>query len=156
MGRSCLALLWELGLSSVLILINGTIAHEGRWIFFSHQHGIRIWVTGLETVFGVTDSLRLYLGVTDSPLVGDVTWIILRTDSWRDHPGWTCATKSKVWAWPDLVSDKDKFCMCQIVVWGRLVYAEIAESEMGSEWGELPFGSTWHKRGSLEFNGKLL
>jgi hypothetical protein len=27
----------------------------------------------LETVFGVTDGLRLYLGVTGSPLVGYVT-----------------------------------------------------------------------------------
>jgi hypothetical protein len=26
-------------------------------------------VTGLETVFGVTNGLRLFLGVTDSPLV---------------------------------------------------------------------------------------
>jgi hypothetical protein len=30
-------------------------------------------VTGLETVSGVTGSLRLYLGVTGSPLVGYVT-----------------------------------------------------------------------------------
>jgi hypothetical protein len=30
-------------------------------------------VTSLETVFGVTDGLRLYLGVTGSPLVGYVT-----------------------------------------------------------------------------------
>jgi hypothetical protein len=37
------------------------------------QHGVRIWVTGLETVSGVTDSLRLYLGVIGSPLVGYVT-----------------------------------------------------------------------------------
>jgi hypothetical protein len=29
-------------------------------------------VTGSETVFGVTDDLRLYLGVTSSPLVGYV------------------------------------------------------------------------------------
>jgi hypothetical protein len=30
-------------------------------------------VTGLETISGVTDGLRLYLGVTGSPLVGYVT-----------------------------------------------------------------------------------
>jgi hypothetical protein len=30
-------------------------------------------VIGLETVSGVTDGLRLYLGVTGSPLVGYVT-----------------------------------------------------------------------------------
>jgi hypothetical protein len=30
-------------------------------------------VTGLETVSGVTDGLRLLLGVTGSPLVGYVT-----------------------------------------------------------------------------------
>jgi hypothetical protein len=30
-------------------------------------------VTGLETVFGITDSVRLYLGITGSPLVGYVT-----------------------------------------------------------------------------------
>jgi hypothetical protein len=44
-------------------------------------------VTSLETVSGVTDGLRLYLGVTSSPLVGYVIWILLRTGSWRDHPG---------------------------------------------------------------------
>jgi hypothetical protein len=38
-----------------------------------------IWVTGLETVSGVTDGLMPYLGVTGSPLVGYVTRIILRT-----------------------------------------------------------------------------
>jgi hypothetical protein len=42
------------------------------------------------------------------------------------------------------------------VVWGRLVYAGIIGSEMGGEQGELLFASTRHKRGSLEFNGKLL
>jgi hypothetical protein len=26
--------------------------------------GVRIWVTGLKTVSGVTDNLRLYLGVS--------------------------------------------------------------------------------------------
>jgi hypothetical protein len=139
-----------------LILINRTIAHERRWLIFLYQHGVRIWVTSLETVSGVTDSLRLYLGVTDSPLIWYVTWIILRTSSWRDHPGWTCATTSQVWARPDLVSGRDQFCTCQTVVWGRLVYDRIAGSEMGGERGELLLGSTWHKRGSLEFNGKLL
>jgi hypothetical protein len=69
LGRSCLELLWELGFSLVLILVNRTIAHEGRWIIFLYQHGVRIWVTGLETVSGVTDSLRLFLGVIGSPLV---------------------------------------------------------------------------------------
>jgi hypothetical protein len=69
LGRSCLALLWELGLSLVLILINGTITHEGRWIIFLLQHGVRIWVTGFETMSRVTDSLWLFLGVTSSPLV---------------------------------------------------------------------------------------
>jgi hypothetical protein len=38
---------------------------------------VAIWcldlVTSLETVSGVTDSLRLYLGVTGSPLDGYVT-----------------------------------------------------------------------------------
>jgi hypothetical protein len=43
-----------------------------------------------------------------------------------------------------------------MVVRGRLVYAEITGSEMGGERGELLFKSTKHKRGSLEFNGKLL
>jgi hypothetical protein len=56
-----------------LILINRTAAYEGRWIIFLEQHGGRIWVTGLETVPGVTDGLRLYLGVTGSPLVGYAT-----------------------------------------------------------------------------------
>jgi hypothetical protein len=56
-----------------LIMINRTIAHEGRWIIFLQQHGVRIWVTSLETVAGVTDGLRLYLGVTGSTLVGYVT-----------------------------------------------------------------------------------
>jgi hypothetical protein len=36
---------------------------------FLKQHGVRVLVTGLEIVFGVTDGLRLYLGVTDSPLI---------------------------------------------------------------------------------------
>jgi hypothetical protein len=44
-------------------------------------------VTGLEIVSGVTDSLRLYLGVTGSPLAGYVTGIILRTGYWRGHLG---------------------------------------------------------------------
>jgi hypothetical protein len=39
---------------------------------------------------------------------------------------------------------------------GRLVYVGIAGSEMGGEQGDLLFGSTRHKRGSLEVNGKLL
>jgi hypothetical protein len=52
-----------------LILINRTIAHEGRWIIFLYHHGVRIWEISLETVSGVTDSLRLYLRVTSSPLV---------------------------------------------------------------------------------------
>jgi hypothetical protein len=56
-----------------LISINRTIAHGRRWIIFLSQHGVRIWVTGLETVSGVTDSLRLCLGLTGSPLVGYVT-----------------------------------------------------------------------------------
>jgi hypothetical protein len=34
-----------------------------------YQYDVRIWVTGLETVSGVTDGLRLYLGVIGSPLV---------------------------------------------------------------------------------------
>jgi hypothetical protein len=42
------------------------------------------------------------------------------------------------------------------VVRGRLVDAKIIRSEMGGERGRLLFGSTWHKRVSLEFNGKLL
>jgi hypothetical protein len=33
------------------------------------QYGVRIWVTGLETMFRDTNSLRLFLGVTGSPLV---------------------------------------------------------------------------------------
>jgi hypothetical protein len=37
-----------------------------------------------------------------------------------------------------------------------MVYARITESEMGGERGGLLFRSTRHKRGSLEFNGKLL
>jgi hypothetical protein len=43
-----------------------------------------------------------------------------------------------------------------MVVRGRLVYAEIIGSEMGGERGDLFLGSTRHKRGSLEFNGKFL
>jgi hypothetical protein len=50
------------------------------------EYGVRIWVTGLETVSEVTNSLRLLLGVTCSPLVRYVTRIILRTGSWIDHP----------------------------------------------------------------------
>jgi hypothetical protein len=52
-----------------LTLSNRTIAHEERWIIFLLQHGGKIWVTDLETVSGVTDSLKLFLGVTGSPLV---------------------------------------------------------------------------------------
>jgi hypothetical protein len=63
---------------------------------------------------------------------------------------------SQVWAWSDLVNGRDQFCTCQTVVRGRLVYARIAESEMGGEQGDLLLGTTWHKRRSLEFNGKLL
>jgi hypothetical protein len=63
---------------------------------------------------------------------------------------------SQVWAWPDLVSGRDQFCMCQTVVRGRLVYAGITGSEMGGERGDLFLRSTRHKRGSLEFNRKLL
>jgi hypothetical protein len=118
-----------------LILINSTIAHEGRWIIFLLQHGVRIWVTGLETVSGVTDSLRQ------------------RTSFWRDHPGRTCATTSQVSARPDLVSGRDQFCTCQTVVRGRLIYVGIIRSEMGGERGDLLFESTRHKRRSLEFNG---
>jgi hypothetical protein len=33
------------------------------------------------------------------------------------------------------------------------VYARITESDMGGERGGLLFGSTRHKRGSIEFNG---
>jgi hypothetical protein len=62
----------------------------------------------------------------------------------------------RVWARPNLVSGRDQFCTCQTVVRGRLVYAEIGESEMRGERGDLFLGSTRHKRGSLEFNGKLL
>jgi hypothetical protein len=94
-------------------------------------------VTGLETVSGVSDSLRLYLGVTDSSLAG-------------------CATMSQVWERPNLVSGRDQFYTCQTVVPGSLVYARIAGSEMGGERGDLFLRSTRHKRGSLEFNGKLL
>jgi hypothetical protein len=43
-----------------------------------------------------------------------------------------------------------------MVVRGRLVYAEIAESKMVGERGDLFLGFTRYKRGSLEFNGKLL
>jgi hypothetical protein len=63
---------------------------------------------------------------------------------------------SQVWARTNLVSGRDQFCMCQTAVRGRLVYAGIVGSEMGGERGGLLFRSTWHKRGSLEFNGKLL
>jgi hypothetical protein len=62
---------------------------------------------------------------------------------------------SQVWVWPNLVSARDQ-CTCQTVVRGRPVYTRIVGSEMGGERGDLFFGSTWHKRGSLEFNGKLL
>jgi hypothetical protein len=40
-----------------------------------------------------------------------------------------------------------------MVVRGSLVYAGITGSEMGGKRGDLLFGSTRHKRGSLEFNG---
>jgi hypothetical protein len=46
--------------------------------------------------------------------------------------------------------------MCQTVVQGRLVYVEITGSEMGGERGDLFLRHTRNKRGSLEFNGKLL
>jgi hypothetical protein len=36
------------------------------------------------------------------------------------------------------------------------IYSGITESEMGGERGDLLFRSTRHKRGSLEFNEKLL
>jgi hypothetical protein len=62
---------------------------------------------------------------------------------------------SQVWAWPNLVSGRDQFCACQTVVRGRLVYTGITGSEMGGERGDLLFGSTWNKRGSLEFNRKI-
>jgi hypothetical protein len=39
---------------------------------------------------------------------------------------------------------------------GRLVCTGITGSEMGGEHGDLFLESTRHKRGSLEFNGKLL
>jgi hypothetical protein len=58
--------------------------------------------------------------------------------------------------WPNLVSGRGQFCTCQTVVRGRLVYAEIVGSEIGGERGDLFLGSIRHKRGSLEFNGKLL
>jgi hypothetical protein len=57
---------------------------------------------------------------------------------------------------PDLVSGRDQFCMCQMVVRGRLVYVGIALNEMGGERGDLLLGSTRHERGSIEFNGKFL
>jgi hypothetical protein len=57
---------------------------------------------------------------------------------------------------PDLLSGRDQFCTCQMVVRGKLGYARIAGSEMGGEQGNLFFESTRDKRGSLEFNGKLL
>jgi hypothetical protein len=57
---------------------------------------------------------------------------------------------------PNLVSGRDLFYTSQTVVRGRLVYVGIAESEVGGERGDLFLGSTRHKRGSLELNGKLL
>jgi hypothetical protein len=80
----------------------------------------------------------------------------LWTGAWREHPGRTCATMSQVWTPPNLVSGRDQFCTCQTVVRERVVYAEIIESEMSGEEGDLLFGSTRHKRGSLECNGYLL
>jgi hypothetical protein len=145
-----------IGIVFSLILINWNIAHEGRWTIFLQQHGVRIWLTGLEIVCGVIDGLRLYSWVTGSPLVWYVSWIIWRTGSWRDKLGWTCATMSQVWAWPNLVSGRDQFCTCQTVVQGRLLYARIAGSEMGRERGHLLLGSTRHQRGSPDFNEKLL
>jgi hypothetical protein len=142
-----LSIAFGIGFILGLILINWTIAHDWWWIIFLLQHGVRIWVTGLETVSRVTDSLRLYLVVTSSPLVWYVTRIILRTNSWRDHPGRTCATTSQVSVRPNLVSGGDQFYTCQTVVWGRLVYTGIVTSDMGGEWGDLLFGSTRHKRG---------
>jgi hypothetical protein len=43
---------------------------------------------------------------------------------------------SQVWVWPDLVSGRDQFCTCQMVVRERLVYIGIAGSEMGGERGD--------------------
>jgi hypothetical protein len=43
-----------------------------------------------------------------------------------------------------------------MVVRGRLVYTGIIESEMSGERKGILLRSTSHKRGSLEFNGKLL
>jgi hypothetical protein len=60
---------------------------------------------------------------------------------------------SQVWAQPDLVSGRDQFYTCQMVVLVRLVYARITGSEMGGERGDLLFRSTRHMRVSLEFNG---
>jgi hypothetical protein len=59
---------------------------------------------------------------------------------------------SHVWAQPDLVSGRDQFCTCQMVVQGRLLYIEIARSEMGGKRGDLFLGSTMHKGESVEFN----
>jgi hypothetical protein len=39
---------------------------------------------------------------------------------------------------------------------GRLVYIGIVGSKMGGEREDFLLGSIRHKRGSLEFNGKLL
>jgi hypothetical protein len=63
---------------------------------------------------------------------------------------------SLVGAQANIVSGRDQFCMCQTVVRGRLVYSRIAGSKMGGERGDLFLGSTRHKQGPLEFNGKLL
>jgi hypothetical protein len=60
---------------------------------------------------------------------------------------------SQVWARLELLSGIDQFCICQTVVQERVVYAGITGSEMGGEQGDLLFGSTRHKRGSLKFNG---
>jgi hypothetical protein len=48
-----------IGFDFGLILINHAIADKGRWIIFLQQDGGRICVT----------DLRLFLGVTYSPLV---------------------------------------------------------------------------------------
>jgi hypothetical protein len=76
-----LSIALRIGFLFGLILINQTIALEGRWTIFLLQNGGRICVSGFETVSRVTNSLKLFLGVISSPLVLYVTQIILRTGS---------------------------------------------------------------------------
>jgi hypothetical protein len=60
---------------------------------------------------------------------------------------------SQVYARPALLSGRDKFCMCQLVVRGRQgIHQNRRERDVWGNKGDLHLGNTCHKRGSLELN----